>query len=506
MAATGAERFLPWALGVAGVLWAPRADAFTAIFLAEGDTSTQVVEHRLAIATLRDETVVWDQARWSGSPTRLAWVLPFKPGAKIERTGDAWFASLDASTQPIVYKPPDFGPAAGCALAGCNQREPAFCRAPDTINVRKTAVAGPVDVVAVSGSDPSLLVRWLRDNGFAVPDTALPAIEAYAREGYHFEVDVLMPNCGENATRTVRRVSPGAEASIAARMMSIGAARMLPITLYTLTDKRQTVAGGVEVHLALENLVWDTRDNTSNYEQLRDEALRGGSSRWLTEFAGIPERSSDVASTRVTPSIFELYPAVCGRAAMPAKVAVVAPNGVRPGPCSAASTLADGGTDEPVDAQARDASEDADAGASDAGDAGEDDAGGEPDAGDQEDAGPGELDASAPRPQAAPDTCTTPDDLVVGLRGLDPKDVHLTRLKGRLTVTSVEAIGIVPANETEDVTNDLQSVAFEDDRRDPPNRSSACESAHRHARARPFFPLVAGALALLTLVRRRRRR
>lgn len=47
---------------------------------------------------------------------------------------------------------------------------------------------GAYDVATVESVDPGSLLRWLRENGFAVPDEAATAIGAYVRQGWVFAV------------------------------------------------------------------------------------------------------------------------------------------------------------------------------------------------------------------------------------------------------------------------------------------------------------------------------
>lgn len=496
------------AIVVVGVLEAGRADAFTGVFLAESDRSTQVIEHRVAVSARPDATVLWDQARWTGNPTTLAWVAPVRRGAEVTLTSDAWLASLDASTQPVVYQPPVFGAAAGCSLAGC-ARDTAFDTGPDKIGVRPFAVAAPAETLTISGSDRGALARWLSSNGFAVPDAARAAVDAYEAEGFDFVVMRLSPNCGERTTRTIRVVSPGAPPTVPIRMMRVGAGRALPLKLFVLSTRRQAVGGFGTTTIPLDRLVWDERDEESNYEDLLEAALGSGSGTqtFLTEYAGVQDRVAVSGRRTVTPSFYALYPALCGRDPLPSRTELLPTDPVTLGPCAPPGSRRDSGADADLDA-AGDA--ETEGGASDAGDdasadAASDASPGAEDAGD--DGGGGEPpDASVVPPSE--DSCATPDDLDVALAGFDLDSVTLTRMRGSLAGSTFDAaaLSIVPAPTSEGVTNGLQAIDFADDeKRDRPNRTAACASAEGRGRATVVPLLAIGALAL-ALARRRRRR
>src|SRR5262245_15022197 len=67
--------------------------------------TTVVTGHRMAFAVSKAQTVLWDQIQYSGAPSEFAWVLPVKPGARLELSNDAWFESLDAATTTRVVAP-----------------------------------------------------------------------------------------------------------------------------------------------------------------------------------------------------------------------------------------------------------------------------------------------------------------------------------------------------------------------------------------------------------------
>lgn len=520
------------------VLGTSRAEAFTAVFAANNDKTTQVIEHRMAVAILPGELVLWDQARWSTSsaPTELAWVAPVPRTATTSVvTSDAWFAALDASTQPIIYQPPDFGPAAGCSLTpapigarflgGCAS-DSAYGRGPDKIAIRSSAVAGPVETITIPGTNPNALNSWLTSNGFTIGPNDGAAITEVANAGFDFVVMRLRPNCGEDSTRVFRVSLPAtttAAPTIPTRLMSIGGSRSMAMTLYTIADRRQTVLGSTNTSINLSELLWDERENTSNYAELRDRALSGNSGRsWLTEYADIPDRSptsssssstSRSSSSRVTPSFFELYPGICGAGVLPSNTQLITPTNVRPGPCSSTnpSPDRDSGANE-SDAGSSDGSLDSSAdGSGDAAaiDASIVDAGA--DGGDVDDEDAGRTDAGPSFPPAARDTCASPDDLTVGLRGLDLNRVFLTRLRGTfLTFASSSVvtggdIALSPDPSGGTVTNGLQAVAFEEDKSDKPNRSAACVST-RSRGADLVAPLIGLAVASIAIARRRQRR
>ena len=66
---------------------------------------TVVTDHRMAFAVSPQQTVLWDQIKYSGQPQDFAWVLPVTPGAQVQLSHDQFFAALDAMTDPVITGP-----------------------------------------------------------------------------------------------------------------------------------------------------------------------------------------------------------------------------------------------------------------------------------------------------------------------------------------------------------------------------------------------------------------
>ena len=93
---------------LAALTWSGEADACGGCFIPPvlgNDTGTIVTAHRMALSVSTEQTILWDQIQYVGSPAEFAWVLPVKPGARIEVGSQAWFDVLDAATDTSVTPP-----------------------------------------------------------------------------------------------------------------------------------------------------------------------------------------------------------------------------------------------------------------------------------------------------------------------------------------------------------------------------------------------------------------
>ncbi len=390
-----------------------------------------VTDHRMVFALSHTQTVLWDQIRYSGDPKRFAWVLPVRPGAHIELSHDAFIAALDASTQTVVT-----GPQRTCANGatrsygsgggGCGASSTSLASADappisaedagfagnDQVTVVSQSVVGPYETVTVRSASGEALDAWLVANGFAVPPSIQPTIDAYAAEGFDFIALKLEPNAGIRAMQPVRVVTQGADPSLPLRMVAAGIGTHVGLSLYVISEGRYHPQNFPDVEVRADQITWDATKARSNYQDLAMAALQSGSGRgWLTEYAGPPSlvRSGVNVPTfgANNPGLADAYYGLCA----------TQPN--VPVPCVAS----DGGAGTDAAAGLDAASSDASGG--DAGDADSPDA--TPDAAAHDAGRGGGGGCFTTRP-----ACDSFDDLDIATRGLHRSDIYLTRLRAFL--------------------------------------------------------------------------
>lgn len=469
-----------------------------------------VTDHRMVFSVSPTQTVLWDQIEYSGSPGGFAWVLPVKPGAQLQLSHDEWLSSLDAATQVTVQAPisscqsaspssqsSGFGCGSESAGAGATFTEGVDAGAGGAdagVTVVSQEVVGPYDVVTVRASQGDALGPWLRANGYDVPTTLQPVIDAYTTEGFDFIALKLAPNEGVQAMQPVRVVTPGADLTMPLRMVAAGVGANVGVELFVLSEGRyepQNFPVGV---VDPNRLLWDPAAETSNYTTLAAEVLAGAGGRtWLMESAGPVALSSYGGSGA---PLDALYTSSC------------VPTTFLPPGC--------GGTDAggPV-------ATDAGAGEASLGDGGAGDAGSEggatsmPEGGSS--AGP---DSGAAAPDAgAGNMCgggiTVPcDDLDVAMNGTTPGSLWVTRLRAFLPASALRDDLVLQGSLLQgQVPSSYQTTKYTQANYNPcPGSTPATGCACRDAagRAEPYTDVVvvfmAGALLVTSLRRRRRNR
>jgi hypothetical protein len=446
---------------------------------------TDVTDHRMAFSISQQQTVLWDQIKYSGQPQDFAWVLPVQPGAQVQLSHDAFFAALDALSDPVITGPsPNCGGGgSGCAFGGSASGSADFAAAGggSGVQVVSQSVIGPYATATLHATDPNALYDWLVGNDYDIPDGIRPVIDAYVAGGFDFIALRLAPGQGVQAMQPVRVVSAGAGLTLPLRMVAAGVGDQVGLTLYVIGEGRYESQNFPNAVFDDSKLRWLHAQNISNYEPLAEQIMEGDSGRtWLTEFSettslvGGPTCSSGTFYGGVSygESLASLYYAQCL--------------------CDAGAPSLDAGPGQSPDAADPDAQGlDADQEAS------VDDAGFAP-----ADAGPSAT---------AQTSCTAFDDLAVALAGMDPATTWVTRMRAILPANALSEGDLVlqaTAVQTP-VSNQHRATLYDDLTYNPCGGSGGgggC-SAIRDERGGGSGPwLVVGSLAFLGLALGRRRR
>lgn len=268
---------------------------------------TVITDHRMVFSVSTTQTVLWDQVRYSGNADAFAWVLPVKPGTTIALSHDEWIASLDAATATVIQGPTPScggsapvqdvgGGAGGCgassesAASGLGAEEDFDAGASadgSTVQVVSEQVVGPYDTVTVRSSQGQALGDWLRANGYDVPTSLQPVIDAFTSEGFDFIALKLAPNEGVQAMQPVRVVTPGADLSLPLRMVAAGVGANVGLELYVLGEGIYQPQNFPVASVDFSQLAWDPNNQISNYTTLASNALaQNGGTSWIVETAG----------------------------------------------------------------------------------------------------------------------------------------------------------------------------------------------------------------------------
>jgi hypothetical protein len=278
-----------------------------------------VTGHRMAFAVSDERTVLWDQIQYSGDPGEFGWVLPIEPGAVIELSSDAWFEALETATSAQITAPQlqcARSSSSGCFSSSSDSGSTLkSAEGPGVlgpgVTVLHQASLGPFDTVTLRSTDAGSLRSWLQSHDYAIQDDVDPIIDAYIQEGKDF---IALRLNGSAPMQPVRVVTPQGDAVLPLRMVKAGTGSDVQVVLYAIGEARLGLADLTEVKLDLSSLTFDFASSTSNYAQVRADALSQNlGASFVTTFAAknpfgrTSARALNTSSNRFSTQLGELY-------------------------------------------------------------------------------------------------------------------------------------------------------------------------------------------------------
>jgi hypothetical protein len=254
--------------------------------------STQVTGHQMVLSISQQRTTLWDQIKYSGSPSSFAWVLPIHGVADIGTSSDALFQALDQNTQVTIASP-----TIDCTQSSCGAQFAAGGGEDyggggagggggGGVTVLAQEVVGPYETVQLQSTDPEALQKWLSEKGYAIPADIQPVINQYVTEGFNFLAMKLVPGKGVNAMVPIRITTAGASPVLPLRMVAAGTGAITPITLWVMGEGRWQTKNLPSFVIDGAELFWNWDTQSSNYAALKQIKFASTQNKgWLVEAA-----------------------------------------------------------------------------------------------------------------------------------------------------------------------------------------------------------------------------
>ncbi|MEZ4390526.1 MAG: DUF2330 domain-containing protein [Polyangiales bacterium] len=328
-----------WLLGLLSLALVARgnvADACGGCFASvsvDGSKSVQVVtDHRMVLALASEETTLWDQIRYAGSPEGFVWVLPVPHGVPIRMgLGDNAFVNalanlsapqiranfragcgFDGRPQTLPLSggggagsasgtvPRSWGGGGGVGCGGSSTSSidytpgsagsgngggdsTAYSGSEDLAIQGDRDVVGPYAAEVISGGAGSFQ-RWAQANSYDIPRQTLGAVRWYEALGSDFLVLRLAPEAGVEQMQPVRITYPGYLPTLPLRMIAAGVADKVGLDLMVISEGVMQVDGFANAQIDRSQLVWNVRTSRSNYRAVFNSILaRHGGRVWVTE-------------------------------------------------------------------------------------------------------------------------------------------------------------------------------------------------------------------------------
>jgi hypothetical protein len=271
------------------IAWPEIAQAFCGFYVAGGDAKLFNRASQVVLVRDGDHTVITMANDYQGDPRKFAMVIPVP--TVIERgqvhIGDpALIDHLDTYSAPrlVEYFDPDpcpvahvrGGRAGADAFMGVDvhaERVPAV-KYPETVQVLRKFAVDEYDVLVLSATESSGLLRWLNARGYKLPAEARPIVESYIRDGLKFFVAKVDLDRMPASARAMAAPRPGAATTLraGAERSSI---RLRPIQVayesprFALPIRLGTVNAAGPQDLLIYTLTRHGRVEATNYRTVR---------------------------------------------------------------------------------------------------------------------------------------------------------------------------------------------------------------------------------------------
>ena len=248
-------------------------------------SGTVVTDERMILAISQQQTTLYDQIEYQGSPESFAWVMPIKGPVTVGLSADSLFAALDKDTETTIVAPPE----PSCPLCGCPPENSGSSSGGPTgssggVTIVTQQVVGPYATVQLKSTDPNALNAWLASNGYVIPADVASVVSTYVNEGFDFLAIRLVPGQGVQAMRPVRVTMPGAGLSLPLRMVAAGTGAIVGLTLWVVADGRYEPQNFPSFIIAPSEITWDFATMGSDYATIRaqkEAAMNNGA--WQIE-------------------------------------------------------------------------------------------------------------------------------------------------------------------------------------------------------------------------------
>ncbi len=174
------------------------AFAFCGFYVARGDAKLFNHSSKVVLARDRDRTVITMVSDYQGDPKEFAVVVPVPivPLRDQVHVGDpAWVDHLDAYSAPRLVEYTDPNPCPGTVEVMGEAKQ--VVRRRDSSSLESVALKAGVivrarykvdeyEIVILSAKEGRSLDRWLRENGYRIPEGAPRVLQSYIRQGMFF--------------------------------------------------------------------------------------------------------------------------------------------------------------------------------------------------------------------------------------------------------------------------------------------------------------------------------
>lgn len=253
-------------------------------FFCDGLQPVEQTEEAIVFAVDGDDIVAHARIRYEGPAADFAWILPAPGIPEIFPSREILFDALDAQTSTLLSFTDNASQSDTDTDSDSDADTDLDPDASGMVDVLSIQQVGPYEGIVVDASSPEILIEWLQDNGYALPDSYTQAVTPYLTGGMNFLAIKL------EKTATVGTLPPlgirwkGERPSIPLSLTSVAAAPDLPLTVYVLGSMRAVPLSYLHVQMNPLSYDWFSRGR-SWLDEVRIAVDEAGGRAFSTQYA-----------------------------------------------------------------------------------------------------------------------------------------------------------------------------------------------------------------------------
>jgi hypothetical protein len=233
-----------------------------------------------------EQVEVHVQIAYQGPSEEFSWILPVPAAPELFLSVDDGLSRLAAATNPtFIPVVEQVGDCVQPPFVALSDKATNDSAEEGGVTVTSEAQVGPYDTQVLTATDATVLVQWLEDNGYDLPEGAIDRIRPYVAAGASFVGLKLSKDrdVGDLAPFGVRYA--GTEPVIPLQLTGVAAAPDMRLQPFVLAKRRAVPEN--YLHVVVNELAVDWLNGAANYQDVITRAANeAGGLAFATDFAG----------------------------------------------------------------------------------------------------------------------------------------------------------------------------------------------------------------------------
>lgn len=230
------------------------------------------------------------QISYTGESEDFAWVVPVPGEPSLAMSNDAMFTTVANRTTPTFQL---FSDQTGSFSFGCAQEMNLVAKdsagamedGDGGVTVVSSEAVGPYDSVVLQAQNADLLVAWLEDNGYDLPDGLDGVLQPYVAADQYFVALKLQSDKDAGDIAPISMTYPATAASIPIQLTAVAAVDDMPIEVFVFGPSRAVPDN--YLHVDLNDAAFNWYEGADNYRSVVGDAVdEAGGQAFATDYAG----------------------------------------------------------------------------------------------------------------------------------------------------------------------------------------------------------------------------